>query len=122
MTLDVGEFPSGHTVEAEDDPQRLARVTAHAIARVADRFPMLRKVTRHLEGSTEKKAGLGSDIFAALVTLYRRNPEEIRKLAGALAADVQQRQQARQPTDTTGTTVRTSPTPTHPLGGVSNAA
>lgn len=125
VTLDVGEFPSGSTLDAEDDPQRLARVTAHAIARIADRFPLARRFTRHLEGSTEKRAGLGSDLLAALVTLYRRNPEAIRKLAGDLAADVQSRQQARQgPTVTTDATHSTaSPQPSQPTpGGVRHAA
>lgn len=88
------------TVEVEDaDPQKLAKLTAHAVARIADRFPLSRKVSRHLEGK-ERRAGLLSDIGAILVCLYERNPEAVEQFAinlkdGAMMAR-QQRAAAKQ--------------------------
>lgn len=97
MTLDVGEFPwkntSAHPLD-DEDPTRLPRLTAHAVARFADRIAPLRKFSRHMEG-TERKAGLASDLLAALMALYRRNPEAMQVMARTVASDVKVRQAAR---------------------------
>jgi hypothetical protein len=64
----------------EDDPTRPARILAHAIARTADRVPMLRKISRHAEG-TDRKAGLASDLLAAAWDLGVRNQVQLEALA-----------------------------------------
>jgi hypothetical protein len=75
IKLDVGEFPDTGT-DSASDPERPTRITAHAIARVADRIPFSRKISRHLEG-TDARAGILSDVLALFVEIARRNPEII---------------------------------------------
>jgi len=96
VTLDVGEFPN-HTPDESgetSDPTRLHRLTAHAVARVADRLGPVRKLSRHFEGK-ERRAGLASDIVAALWELYKRNPEAVEKLGAEVFAGVKTRQEQR---------------------------
>lgn len=109
--------------EVEDtDPQRLAKLTAHAVARFADRFSFTRRFSRHLEGS-EKRAGILSDIGAALVCLYQRNPQAVEQMAVSFKNEVQAAHAARVaakqqgPTGTNG-----AGNPSHvptPAGGIS---
>lgn len=93
VRLDVGEFPETALNAGGDDPQKLVRIVAHGVARVSDRFSFLRKLSRHAEGQ-EKRAGLVSDVIAAAVTLYERNPELIKQLGTNFAQDLQQRRAA----------------------------
>lgn len=74
-------------MDGDDDPERLARITAHLVARIGDRFHFLRKVSRHLEGA-ENRAGLLSDLLAALTVLYRRNPDAMQDAAQKLAQEI----------------------------------
>lgn len=119
VNLDVGEIPDldSNGEGAGNDPERLTRLVAHAVARVGDRFTVLRKLNRHLEGS-DRRAGLLSDVAAALMELYRRNPEAMESLgkqAGAnFVAHREQRkreQAAKQQTQT--------PTPGGPINHAS---
>ena len=93
VQLDVGEFPETALSASGEDPQKLVRIVAHGLARVSDRFSFLRKLSRHAEGQ-EKRAGLVSDVIAAAVTLYERNPELIKHLGTNFAQDLQQRRTA----------------------------
>lgn len=110
MSLDIGEPPDTATVttDATDDPERLYRLTAHIIARVADRFAFLRKFSRHMEGEN-KRAGLLSDLFAAVVELYRRNPQEFERVTRAYVGQVVEQNRARK-------AATPSPQPTQPGG------
>lgn len=95
IELDVGEFPNFGGVDADaDDPQRLAKIVAHAVARVGDKFAPLRRFSRNMEGQ-EKRAGLLSDLAAALYTLWKRNPDAAEHLARGVIADVKTRQTQR---------------------------
>src|SRR6185437_2303979 len=78
IDLDIGQLPQTYAgVDATpDDPERPVRLIAHALARTADRVPVLRKLSRHAEG-TEKRAGLGSDLVASAWELYARNQEQV---------------------------------------------
>lgn len=121
--LDVGEFPEVTAADG-DDPERLVKITAHAIARVADRFTILRRVSRHLEG-TERRAGILSDIASAAHTLYSRNPETVQALAQAFVNDYQKARNeraAKKPPK--GSPIPTSPTQPngHTPGGVLHAS
>lgn len=105
MRLDIGEMPheeTGTLVGENEDPEALARITAHAIARMADRIPFSRKLSRHLEG-TEKRSGIMSDIGTALITMYKRNPDVIEQLAASVAQDVKVKQAARKAPTNGGT-------------------
>jgi len=97
--LDVGEIPEPEH-DPNEDPQRTVRLTAHAVARVMDRIPFSRKLSRHFEG-TEKTAGLFSDIAAILTELARRNPDIVKERLHSFGQDLQQareeRAQAKQP-------------------------
>ena len=49
VSLDVGEFPEITLLDTEgnpSDPERPVRLVAHAVARSADRFKFLRKISR----------------------------------------------------------------------------
>lgn len=121
--LDVGEFPTPTAVEG-DDPERLVKLTAHAIARVADRVTFLRRVSRHLEG-TERRAGILSDLAAAAHTLYARNPETVQALAHAFVNDYKKARQERAvKKPPKGSPIPTSPTTPngHTPGGVIHAS
>lgn len=105
VTLNVGEFPSGDEAGADDtDPTRVTRVTAHALARVADRVPFSRKLSRHFEG-TDSRAGLFSDLLTLLTELAKRNPDLVKSrlesfgddLSKARMSRAQQAQQAQTP-------------------------
>lgn len=104
LELDVGEFPETATVTPEsEDPERLVNLTAHAVARIADRFTFVRRFSRHFEGS-EKRAGILSDLAAVIFTLYKRNPgtfEVFGKQVGAELAE-RRRQQAAAKTSSNG--------------------
>ncbi len=98
IELDVGDFPELDASANGDDPQAIARLVAHAVARVGDKFRFLRRFSRHLEGA-DKRAGLLSDIAAVTYALYKRNPDAAEQLAKNFAAEVKQRRavaQARQ--------------------------
>lgn len=89
--MDVGEFPNADPADLEgEDPQRLVKLVAHAVARLGDRFAFVRKMSRHLEGE-EKRAGILSDLFSAAVVLYRRNPEAAQQLGRRYVAEVRER-------------------------------
>lgn len=91
----MGDFPTpDDNAELDQDPQRLVGLTAHAVARIADRFPLARKFSRHMEGK-EKRAGILSDIGAACVCLYKRNPQAMEALAVNFRAEVQAAHQRR---------------------------
>lgn len=76
IRLEVGEFPDPDGTGDPADPERPVRLTAHAIARIADRIPFSRRISRHLEG-TENRAGILSDLLALIVELGRQNPEMV---------------------------------------------
>jgi hypothetical protein len=77
MELDVGVIPTYTGMDATaDDPERPARILAHALARGADRFPLLRKLSRQVEGQ-DAKAGLGADVMASAYELCVRNQEQL---------------------------------------------
>ncbi len=81
IDLDIGTIPSYTGADATpDDPERPVRIVAHGIARAADRFPYLRKLSRQVEG-TEGKAGLGADIAAASYEIFVRNQEALESAA-----------------------------------------
>lgn len=120
------ELDMGDSVLAEDmptvedvDPQRLAKLTAHAVARVADRFSITRRFSRHLEGK-ERRAGILSDIGAALVCLYQRNPHAVEALAVNLKNEVQAAHTRRVQSQQQGPTGNGAGNPEHiptPAGG-----
>lgn len=95
------------TSGVDEDPERPVRILAHAIARTADRFPLLRKMSRHMEG-VEKRSGIMSDLIAEGIALYDRNTEEIDRLVGQYVGSIrqtaQQRQAARKAASTNGGT------------------
>lgn len=66
---------------ATDDPQRLVRIVSHMVARVFDRVPPLRKLSRQAEG-VDKRSGFLSDAVAAAGEIYRRNPDKVKQLGG----------------------------------------
>jgi hypothetical protein len=70
------------------------RLAAHAIARVADRVPALRKVSRHLEG-VESKSGLFSDVASLAYELYERNSEQIDQMVANYVRNVSAKAAAR---------------------------
>lgn len=89
--MDVGDLPSGSPAGAdENDPERLHRIVSHMVARIFDRIPPLRKLSRHAEGA-DKRSGLVSDLLAAAAELYRRNPDTLQSLAGSYAEAVKER-------------------------------
>lgn len=94
--MDVGEIPSPNGTGNEDatDPERLTRIVARIVARSAERFPFTRKLSRHLEGQ-DKRSGILSDIAAAAIELYRRNPEAVENLGKQAAQDFKQRRMQR---------------------------
>lgn len=113
IDLDVGEFPAlDSTGDGTDDPQKLAKLTAHALARVADRFTFARKVTRHFEG-TERRAGVLSDIAAAMYALWRRNPEAVEQLARNFGQELTARRAAQAPAETPETPIHNGGQPQH---------
>lgn len=71
--MDIGDFPDDDETDVKADPTRPVRLTAHIVARLADRVPLSRKFSRHMEG-TDNRAGILSDIFALIAELVRRNP------------------------------------------------
>jgi hypothetical protein len=91
--LDVGEIPDMALANPDGDPERLAHLLAHTVARGFDRISLLRKLSRHLEGA-EKRAGIGSDLLSAAVELYSRNQEAIRQLGRQYAQNVAERRTA----------------------------
>lgn len=125
MPLDIGELPESATdaTLATDDPERLEKLVAHLVARVADRFAIVRRFSRHMEG-TEKRAGLLSDLAAAFFELYRRNPETFERLMTAYGKEFAARQKARKAQTSNGTPPPgvqfAQPTPTP--GGPVNAS
>lgn len=78
----------------EDDPERPAKILAHALARGADRFPLLRKLSRQVEG-TDNKAGLGADILASSYELCIRNQAQIEQMIRDYMANAEQRREAK---------------------------
>jgi hypothetical protein len=76
VTLDIGKFPEGGAIDTDEDPTRLVSILAHAVARLGDRLPFTRKISRHMEG-TENKAGIIADILALLTELASRNTDII---------------------------------------------
>lgn len=82
------------------DPEAPAKIIAHMIARVGDRFGVVRKFSRHMEGQ-EKRAGLLADAFSAFMALYARNPDLINELGEKLREDIQAKQAVRKMKDTT---------------------
>jgi hypothetical protein len=77
-----------------DDPERIARLLAHAIARTADRLPIMQRLSRHLEGR-EAKAGLGSDLISGALELYNRNQEQVNNLLKEYGQNVARSKAAR---------------------------
>lgn len=95
MTLNVGEFPNGDETGTEDsDPTRVTRVTAHAIARIADHIPFSRKLSRHFEG-TDNRAGLFSDLLILLTELAKRNPDLVKQRLESFGEDLSNARMAR---------------------------
>jgi hypothetical protein len=78
----------------DSDPERPARILAHALARGADRFPLLRKVSRQVEGQ-DSKAGLGADIAASIYELGVRNQEQLEQWLRDYANSAQTRRAQR---------------------------
>lgn len=97
IELDVGVIPTYTGMDpSENDPERPVRIVAHGIARLADRFPALRKVSRQVEG-TDGKAGLGADIAAAGYEIFVRNQSQLEDAARrAIRAAEQKRAQRQQ--------------------------
>jgi hypothetical protein len=91
----------------EDDPERPARILAHTLARAADRFPLLRKVSRQVEGQ-DAKAGLGADIVASLFELCVRNQDQLEDAARKYMAGSEQRRAAKAASGNGGTRSRFS--------------
>lgn len=114
MNLDIGEFPDGDLSGGgeSDDPTRLTRLVAHAVARVGDRFTVVRKFSRHLEGA-DRRAGLLSDVSAALIELYKRNPEIVESLGKQAAQNFAAHREVRK-------AATTQPQTQTPPGGVVN--
>jgi hypothetical protein len=81
IELDIGTLPDADDLAQGQtaDPERLANVTARIVARAADRFTFVRKLSRHFEGE-DKRAGILSDLVSAAWLLYRRNPAAIESL------------------------------------------
>ena len=103
----MGEFPEhDQTATGSDDPQRIVNLTAHAVARIGDRFTFLRKLNRHLEGQ-ERKAGLLSDVVSVLIALYKRNPETFETLGKQFGSDLAQRRAAAKAATNGGTPAQT---------------
>lgn len=102
--LDVGEIPEPK-FDPTSDPDRAVTLTAHAVARVMDRIPFSRKISRHFEG-TENRAGILSDIAAILTELARRNPEIVKERLHGFGQDLQnarnERAQAKEQSQPTG--------------------
>lgn len=95
INLDVGEFPNfAGTGTDADDPEALARIVAHMVARIGDKFTFLRRFSRNAEGQ-EKRAGLLSDLVSALYALWKRNPDAAEQIARGLVSDVKAKQAAR---------------------------
>lgn len=95
LNLDVGEFKKFNDVDSDsDNPERLQEVTAHAVARVGDKFSMVRRFSRHLEGA-DRRAGLLSDILAAAYTLFKRNPDAAEQLGRTFVQNVQEQRRSR---------------------------
>lgn len=84
IDLTVGEFPDPTDSGEPSDPERPVRLTAHAVARVADRIPFSRRISRHLEG-TESRAGILSDLLSLVAELARQNPELVEQWADTFA-------------------------------------
>lgn len=80
--------------DPQADPERATKLTAHAVARVMDRIPFSRRISRHLEGK-ENKAGLFSDIAALLTELARRNPTVIRERVQQFGQEIETARQKR---------------------------
>lgn len=94
--LDIGEFPSADgTDKADADPTRPMRLTAHAVARVADRLPFSRRISRHMEG-TDNRAGIFSDILALITELVKRNPDLIESRLEAFGDELSKARQQRE--------------------------
>lgn len=94
MKLDIGEIPTAEAGTEDDDPTRAVRITAHAVARVADRLPFSRKISRHMEGQ-ENRAGVVADLLSLLVELVRRNPDLIEQQVSNFSANVQRAKEQR---------------------------
>lgn len=96
VELDIGELPTsnGRAVSEGEDPERLARIVAHLVARVGDRFTIVRRISRHLEGE-DKRSGLLSDLSAACIELYKRNPDVVEQLGKQAAANFSERRNER---------------------------
>lgn len=96
VNLDVGEFPEVASIaNGTDDPEHIAKITAHAVARIGDKFPLFRKISRHMEGA-DRRAGILSDVVAALIALYKRNPEAAEQLARGLVSEVKAQRLAKE--------------------------
>lgn len=95
VDLDIGTIPTYTGMDPTvEDPERPARILAHALARGADRFPLLRKLSRQVEG-TDAKAGLGADIAASVYELCVRNQEQLEQLARGYVKNAEARRAAR---------------------------
>lgn len=80
--------------DATDDPERLVGIVARVVARTGDRFSAIRKLSRHFEGK-DKRSGLLSDVTAAVMELYRRNPDTFHSLGKQAVQDFNARRTAR---------------------------
>lgn len=82
-------MPGDQDVNKEpEDPTRPTMITAHAVARVADRIPFSRRISRHMEG-TENRAGILSDVLNLAMELIRRNPQAVKRQVESLGDELQ---------------------------------
>lgn len=83
---------------------KLARVLAH----IGHRLPLVNRIEKRLEGQ-DKTAGLGSDLAALTVDLFKRNEEVIVKTASSI---IDQKRAAKEAaTVATPATPGTAPVP-----------
>lgn len=95
VELDVGVIPTYTGMDpTEEDPERAAKVVAHAIARGADKSSLLRKLSRQVEG-VDNKAGLGADILASAYELFVRNQPQMEGIIRDYMAGAEQRRAAK---------------------------
>jgi hypothetical protein len=101
VELDIGTIPTYPGMDPlENDPERPARILAHALARTADRFPLLRKISRQVEG-TDAKAGLGADLVASVYELCVRNQEQLEELLKGYMSNAERRRMEKAVNGTT---------------------
>jgi hypothetical protein len=80
IDLDVGEIPAFEVLDpTTDDPTKPAKVIAHAVGRIADKTPGVKRINRHLEG-IDAKAGIGADLLTVAYEIAIRNQEPIESI------------------------------------------